>query len=232
MSTQNLLLEWSQYETFTRNTVQNLLEDTDFSDVTLVCDDNRQIKAHKAILSACSPFFKTILKNNPHQHPLIYLRGVHYEDLQALVFFVYQGRAEVAQENLSRFLAISSEFQIEGIGDLGEEQETETGSVETELDPETETKLEVQVDVSNELVSEVAVEQVPTFSKFRKSQNSENGKLRCSYCDYLSNRKDNMQTHINSVHNDIRYPCNECEYKATQKSHLRRHKRNRHTNGI
>ena len=36
-----------------------------------------EIQSHKVILSACSPFFRSILKRNPHANPLIYLRGVN-----------------------------------------------------------------------------------------------------------------------------------------------------------
>ena len=46
-----------------------------FSDVTLVSDDQRPFQAHKYVLSAFSPVLKDILLNNPHPHPLIYLRG-------------------------------------------------------------------------------------------------------------------------------------------------------------
>ena len=42
-----------------------------FNDVTLVSDDQKQIQSHKVVLSACSSFFKPILQNNSHSHPLI-----------------------------------------------------------------------------------------------------------------------------------------------------------------
>ena len=54
-------------------------------------------KAHKVVLSACSPFFKSILKRNPHQHPLLYLKGVNSQDLGSLLNFMYQGQVNVAQ---------------------------------------------------------------------------------------------------------------------------------------
>ena len=46
--------------------------DKDFFDVTLACGDE-QYKAHKVIFSASSPFFKSILCRNRHQHLLLYL---------------------------------------------------------------------------------------------------------------------------------------------------------------
>ena len=39
-----------------------------FTDVTLVTDDSRQIKAHKIILSAGSEFFRNLLSDKSHPH--------------------------------------------------------------------------------------------------------------------------------------------------------------------
>ena len=33
----------------------------------------------QVILSACSPFFRQVLRRNPHQHPLLYLKGVKFK---------------------------------------------------------------------------------------------------------------------------------------------------------
>ena len=98
--------------------------------------------------------------------------------------------------------------------------------------PEAEVKQEqkIQLYEMDELDCEVGV--YKPQSKIEKTDELGKGKFACSRCDYQTNRKDNLQVHINSVHDDIRYPCNVCEYKATQRSHLTRHKRNRHTNAI
>ena len=65
----------------------------DFADVTLVCEEDTHIEAHKILLSACSPFFRTVLKKNKHAHPMIYMRGVKTKDLSAIVDFIYLGEA-------------------------------------------------------------------------------------------------------------------------------------------
>ena len=41
-------------------TLSSLFDQPDFSDVTLVCEDQKQIPAHKVILASASPFIKNI----------------------------------------------------------------------------------------------------------------------------------------------------------------------------
>merc|ERR1712002_663752 len=89
-------------------------EDGDFFDVTLACDGN-QLEAHKVILSACSPFFRGVLRRNPHAHPLLYLKGVKFTDLQSVLSFMYHGEVNVAQEELNSFLAVAEELRVKGL---------------------------------------------------------------------------------------------------------------------
>jgi hypothetical protein len=52
------VLTWNYYETNAAKTFSQLWNTQEFSDVTLVTVDDMQIKAHKMIISYCSPFFK------------------------------------------------------------------------------------------------------------------------------------------------------------------------------
>ena len=89
-------LKWNDFETNLSRAFSELREEKDFFDVTLVCEDN-QLDAHKVILSACSPFFRNILKKNPHKHPLLYLKDVRWEDMQSILTFMYQVYTTVLQ---------------------------------------------------------------------------------------------------------------------------------------
>jgi len=73
------------------------------------------VLAHKVILSACSPYFRSILARHPHQHPLLFLRGVRQQDLANILDFMYHGEVNVAQEELNTFLAIAEELQVKGL---------------------------------------------------------------------------------------------------------------------
>ena len=93
----------------------SLREDNDFADVTLACEDGKQFEAHKVVLASSSPFFQNLLKRNNHAHPLIYMRGLKSEDLEAIIDFLYCGEANVYQENLDSFLTIAEELQLKGL---------------------------------------------------------------------------------------------------------------------
>lgn len=54
-------LRWNNFGTTMTAALHTLHEGGDFVDVTLAAD-GMQLKAHKLILSACSPYFRDILK--------------------------------------------------------------------------------------------------------------------------------------------------------------------------
>merc|ERR1712202_31950 len=99
MSSEMFNLTWNDFEHCASNSFKDLLSQSDFVDVTLVSEDEQEMKAHKVVLSACSPVLKNILVRNPHQHPLIYLTGVKSQELKSLINFMYLGQAEVGQDN-------------------------------------------------------------------------------------------------------------------------------------
>jgi len=114
MAGEKFCLRWNDFETNISTAFQELREDKDFFDVTLACGDE-QIQAHKVILSACSQFFRNILRRNLHQHPLLYMKGVKFADLQSVLNFMYHGEVNVAQEELNSFLAVAEDLRVKGL---------------------------------------------------------------------------------------------------------------------
>jgi len=114
MGSEKFCLRWNDFENNISSAFRELRDDKDFFDVTLACDDE-QIQAHKVILSACSPFFRNVLRRNPHQNPLLYLKGVKYTDLQSVLNFMYHGEVNVAQEELNSFLAVAEDLRVKGL---------------------------------------------------------------------------------------------------------------------
>ena len=61
--------------------------------------------------------FGNILKNNPHQHPLIYLRDVKKKELVNILDFMYQGEVNIENDNLKDFLLVADDLKVRGLSD-------------------------------------------------------------------------------------------------------------------
>ena len=112
---EKLCLQWNDFKDNLCTAFGSFRGEVDFTDVTLVSEDGEQVEAHKVILAASSPFFRDLLKKKKPAHPLIYLRGVKSEELAAIIAFLYNGEANIFQENLDSFLALADQFQLKGL---------------------------------------------------------------------------------------------------------------------
>ena len=124
MANEKLCLKWNDFQDVLKASVGELKNDTDFSDVTLACED-QSVKAHKVILSACSPFLRRLLTSHPHPQPLVYMRGIRATELTALVDFIYHGEANIFQDQLGYFLTLAEEFELKGLSGNSEEVASE-----------------------------------------------------------------------------------------------------------
>ncbi|XP_058804812.1 protein abrupt-like isoform X4 [Phymastichus coffea] len=115
-SSQQFSLRWNNYLKHITSAFDTLRSDEDLVDVTLSCEGKR-IKAHKMLLSACSTYFRDLFKENPCQHPVIIFRNVKFDDLAALVDFIYQGEVNVVQEQLDSFMTTAELLAVQGLTD-------------------------------------------------------------------------------------------------------------------
>ena len=108
-------LTWEDFRKNAGETFCDLLEERDFCDVTLVCEDNQQILCHKVVLAASSSIIKDMLRSSIHSHPLLYLWGVKARDLARLVDFIYRGQVQVYQSDLQDFLNLADVLKVKGV---------------------------------------------------------------------------------------------------------------------
>jgi len=133
MGSEKFCLRWNDFEHNISSAFRYLRDDRDFFDVTLVCNEE-QIQAHKVILAACSVFFHKILRRNPHQHPLLYMKGVKVSDMKAVLDFMYHGEVNVAQEELNSFLSVAEDLCVKGLTqDQNVKTKQPTNIVENEI---------------------------------------------------------------------------------------------------
>ena len=88
------------------------------------------------ILAASSPFFQNLLKRNHHPHPLIFMRNVSFENLSAIIDYLYLGEASLIEENLESFLQIAEELALKGLARENRERGQKQPQIKEELDVE------------------------------------------------------------------------------------------------
>ena len=136
-SQEKLCLQWNEYQNIFITAFRDLRNDEALTDVTLVCEDGKQIKAHKVVLASTSPFFLDLLKRNKHPHPLVYMKGIKSENIFALVDFLYRGEANVFEENLESFLALAEEMRLLGLSGKVKETVKKYQSIKTQENTQT-----------------------------------------------------------------------------------------------
>lgn len=125
-SPQQFCLRWNNYQSNLTNVFDQLLQSESFVDVTLACDGH-SVKAHKMVLSACSPYFQSLFFDNPCQHPIVILKDIKWPELKAVVEFMYKGEINVSQEQIGPLLKVAESLKIRGLADVNGEPEAGPG---------------------------------------------------------------------------------------------------------
>merc|ERR1711892_369082 len=118
---QQYCLRWNNHQHNLLSVFEDLLNHEAFVDVTISCY-GLNLKAHKMVLSACSPSFQSMFYNTPDKHPIVFLKDVRYDEMKALLEFMYRGEVSVDQENLSSLLKVAESLKIKGLADVNESQ--------------------------------------------------------------------------------------------------------------
>ncbi|KAK9499872.1 hypothetical protein O3M35_002825 [Rhynocoris fuscipes] len=135
-SPQQFCLRWNNYQTNLTNVFDQLLQSESFVDVTLACEGH-SVKAHKMVLSACSPYFQSIFFENPCQHPIVILKDIKWPELKAVVEFMYKGEINVSQEQIGPLLKVAESLKIRGLADVNGEQDLGKGLEDVSLSRKT-----------------------------------------------------------------------------------------------
>ena len=106
------MLTISKVQISNLNGLPNLFLDQEFSDVTLVCADNKQLQCHRAVLAASSSFLRDLLSTTTQQNTFLYLGRVKEGELLSLLEYIYLGKCSVEKKNLASFLELAEELGL------------------------------------------------------------------------------------------------------------------------
>ena len=104
-------LIWSNFPSFVINLFKNLHKNHEFTDVTLITDDQHQFKVHKLILSINSSVFSKIFTSNPVSKS-VFLTGISHVELEKILQFIYLGEVSFPHEQKDKFLNVAKYLGI------------------------------------------------------------------------------------------------------------------------
>ena len=222
MDYEKFAIKWHTYPDHLRGMMKEMMTSEDFADVTLVSDDKKIIKAHRNILSTCSPVFKDILyTQDQSNHPVIYLRGIQYSEIESILQYMYLGEAKFYEERMNEFLSVVKNLEIKELSNGFESKEPELNHTPNESTKES-------FDRFNENSDDLTLDDDKLFSgsvalNNHKKEFKKGVKYACNQCDHQFTQQSSLKTHIQSVHEGIKYACKRCNYQATQRSSLTVH---------
>ncbi|XP_060862038.1 protein tramtrack, beta isoform-like isoform X2 [Metopolophium dirhodum] len=133
MAADHFCLKWNNYPLNMVTELDSLRTSEDLVDVTLSCD-GQLFKAHKVVLSMCSTYFRNVFKDNPCRHPVVILKDINQDDVQALLNFVYQGTVYISEKKLESFLRTAELLQIRGLAGAASTINTDLESTRMSLE--------------------------------------------------------------------------------------------------
>jgi len=127
---QQFCLRWNNHQSTLIQNFDTLLESGTLVDCTLAAE-GKTLKAHKVVLSACSPYFECLLSEHYDKHPVFILKDVKFKELKAMMDYMYRGEVNISQDQLAALLKAAESLQIKGLS----ESKT-AGSSKTESRPQ------------------------------------------------------------------------------------------------
>ncbi|XP_017783505.1 PREDICTED: longitudinals lacking protein, isoforms A/B/D/L-like isoform X4 [Nicrophorus vespilloides] len=113
---QQFCLRWNNHQSTLVAVFDTLLENGVLVDCTLAAE-GKYLNAHKVVLSACSPYFEALLSQNYDKHPIFILKDVKYQELKAMMDYMYRGEVNISQDQLGALLKAAESLQIKGLSD-------------------------------------------------------------------------------------------------------------------
>jgi len=109
-------LKWKDFHANIATSFKGLRDDDDFLDVTVACDEDKQLQAHKVILATCSLTSGRCSEKNKSQHPVLIMPdSVRFQDVVSIIDFMYHGEVSVPSEELGVFMNTAKQFKVRGL---------------------------------------------------------------------------------------------------------------------
>ncbi|XP_050692052.1 protein tramtrack, alpha isoform-like isoform X6 [Eriocheir sinensis] len=109
-----LSLKWNNHKTTFFDILRVLREKANYTDATIAVE-GKFYPVHKLVMSTCSEYFSEIFERTPCKSPVIVLKDVRSQDMDALLDYMYLGEVNVNQNDLASLLKTAECLRIKGL---------------------------------------------------------------------------------------------------------------------
>ncbi|XP_043527216.1 longitudinals lacking protein, isoforms A/B/D/L-like isoform X10 [Frieseomelitta varia] len=144
---QQFCLRWNNHQSTLIQNFDTLLESGTLVDCTLAAE-GKYLKAHKVVLSACSPYFEGLLSEHYDKHPVFILKDVKFKELKAMMDYMYRGEVNISQDQLAALLKAAESLQIKGLSESKTSGSSKTDSRQQKVVPQTTSQPDIPISSS------------------------------------------------------------------------------------
>ena len=214
-----------QFQDHTKAILEELWNSKDMTDVTLVCDDNEQIQAHKIVLIVCCQVFRDIYNKLPN-NSVFNLKGIKLKDLKALLQLMYLGYVNVQKDEIENLNRIAKKLNCEATlrnCKILEENTTVDNIINLKTVFESQNIINVEDSNNDNLTT---IEKQVTYEEYSREDNTltnldnhetnskipndgienedetinKNNVFKCGICSHKSDTKDGVEEHFQIDH--------------------------------
>lgn len=109
-----LSLKWNNHGSTFFHVLSSIRKKESYTDVTITCG-GKFYPVHKLVLSTCSEYFEEIFERTQCKHPVIVLKDIKHEELEALLNYMYLGEVNVLQAELAGLINAAECLKIKGL---------------------------------------------------------------------------------------------------------------------
>ena len=212
--------------------------DSNFFDVTFVCEDMKQVSAHKLVLTSSSEYFRDIFQHSKIGfNNLLIFSDLTSDELNNILDYIYQGEVKIFQEKIDKFMSLAKKYKLYGLTQavISNDEHVDLQAVTSnEVHVDVQAKNVIKKDLIGIVKFEDDIENDVDFKNFPSKEVESfeyillvDSQYQCSFCGKLSKRKQTAEMHV-EIHLNLSYPCSYCEKVFNTKNTLKFHKNTNH----
>ena len=219
-------LSWPSFREHTQDLLSELYTTSRFADVTLVCDDQTQFRAHKYVLSACSSVLKNVLKLEESHSPYIYLSGLAKEEVEYMLQVMYLGESYLPKDRVKELHIVAEHLGIEVLLQQPKMKIEEDKKIKYKNNSLNTSSDETFVENLDQIIEQRTKKSKTKIYKLTEDPaitSNSSKRFYCDICQMTFTRNTGLLRHKKSVHEGRKYPCKYCDYKANSSGNLNIH---------